>query len=948
MTTKKRNTALARAAGILAAFLAVIFVASCLSSGGGGVPAKGTAIPLAPDILTGKLPNGITYFIRPNRYPEGRAYLYLAVAAGSVDEDDSQQGLAHFLEHMAFNGTEHFPENELVGYLQSLGMRFGPEVNASTSFDRTVYTLEALTDNPASVDTALTVLEDWATGITLDPAQVEGERSVIHEEWRLSGGPQERLFRKQAPLIWEGARQAKRLPIGDPEIILKAPVSELKRFYEDWYRPENMTVIAVGDFDPAEMEKKLMEAFKDPIPKRPARAKPSRSVPGPVAGRVVFSAETDPELSYAQFQLMYRLPDAPPAGTVEEYRSSILSGLISGMAATRLGEGARDPKSPYAYATASLRYLSPERNAFMLTAVPKPGRTAECLDAILLAKEKMVRGGFSGEEIKAQKAELLSFFEQLANDSQKNESGDLARELVRHAIEAEAVPGIVWEHEHVKAYFAELTDEEVNAAAKAMFAAEDLTALFAAPDSRAAELPGKDAFLAAMKKAAGTEVAAAVDAAPPKPLMEKAPAPGKIVSEEKVDAVGVTIWTLSNGAKVLLKPTKFKNDEIAFNALALGGTSRSSDADFYSALLANNLASYSGLGELTATELERSLKGKAAGASRSISVYTHGLSGSSGVKDAETLFQLINLHFTGSRVDSVAADAALEAIKANLLDQEKDPDTVYSLTMTETMSGRHPRYMRLRPVNLAAVDKGKALAFIGDSYNAGDFLFSFSGNVDLAAFRKLVEAYIASIPQPKKGLAWKDLGVERPSGVDVSVRKGSDPKSLVTMTWFAPDSYTYGKFLRTRVLTELLDMKLNEEVRERLGGAYSIGSAAYYNSIPSSEVVLTVEFGCDPARVEELSAAAWGEIEKIRKGDIAPSDLAKAKEMLKNAMESDFERNEVWASTLNQLILVRKQPLDVVVGYKEGIDAISAADLAALASLFEAGSRNRVTLYPEK
>jgi zinc protease len=397
-----------------------------------------------------------------------------------------------------------------------------------------------------------------------------------------------------------------------------------------------------------------------------------------------------------------------------------------------------------------------------------------------------------------------------------------------------------------------------------------------------------------------------------------------------------------------LKPTDFKKDEISFNALALGGTSRASDADFYSALVSGSLASYSGLGELSASELERSLKGKSAGVSRTIGTYSQGLTGSSSVKDAETLLQLINLHFTGNRIDADGAAAALEGLRTSLADQEKDPETAYYLTVTETMSGRHPRFMRLKPVNLSAVDNGRALEFLNSSYRAGDFVFSFAGNIDPKAFRGLAETYLASIPQPSSKASWKDLGVEPPSGVDVTVKKGSGDKSLVTMTWFAPDAYTYPKFVRARALTELLDIRLVAEVRERLGGAYSVDSYAYYESIPASRMVLTLSFGCDPARIEELSAAAEAEIQRIRKGDVDPADLSKVKEILKNTMDSDFKRNDVWPNTLNQLLLVRKQPLDAVLGYRAYIDALTVADMAAAASLFEPQERNRVVLIPDK
>jgi zinc protease len=935
---------------LLFASLAVIalggFVA-CVSKPKATSAVVQESLPLAPDVVSGKLANGMGYFIRPNAYPKGRAYLYLAVAAGSLEEDDSQRGLAHFLEHMAFNGTRNYPQNDLISYLQSLGMRFGPEINAFTAFDRTVFTLEVPSTDQEALSKALGVLNDWAFGISLDPAMVETERPVINEEWRLSQGAQERLLRKQLPLLLAGSRMAERLPIGEPDIFMKAPRSELERFYRDWYRPETMSVIAVGDFDPQAMKAKIEAAFAEKGSNNPARAKPDGSVPPPAKGRVLFSSETDPELPYAYLQLMYRLPDQAKPGTMEEYRASLIRNLIVGMENARLSAKASDPSVPFAYAGVSAEFLSTGRSALAWVVVPKEGKFAESLDYALSSKETMKKAGFGADELAAQKRQILSSLEQLKNDAEKNESALLADELVRHVMEDEPVPGIAWEFENVGKLFEGIGPEEVNGVVKAMFAAEDLTALFAAPDSRKAELPAREALDAALKKASQAQVAVRVEEKQ-KPLMATVPAAGEIVKEEALADVGLTKWTLSNGAIVYAKVTDFKNDEIAFNALSLGGTSTASDADFISAQMADGIASYSGLGNLTAPELERTMKGSSASVGRAIGPYTVGLGGGSSVKDLETLFQLINLHFTGNRLDPEAAKAYLAAVKTSLAGQDKDPQTVFSLTVSETMNGRNPRFMRLKPLDLATVEVPKAAAFLEKAYWAGDFVFSFSGNIDLKVMRSLVATYLASIPQNARGSAWKDLGVERPQGVDVAVKKGTDPKSFVYQAYFAPDEYSYAKFIRARTLKELLDIRLIAEIREKMGGVYSIGAQVGYQSIPYSELSLSVSFGCDPARAEELSAASDAELKKIMDGKFDPADFQKAKEIVKKAMETDFRRNDVWPATINQLLLVRKQALGVYLNYAGLIDALQPGDLSALAKTLDPEKRNRVILYPEK
>jgi zinc protease len=940
-------------ASILAALVLAALFSACQSSTVRTPPqarpqAEEPQLPLAPDLIEGRLDNGLRYLIRPNAYPEGRAYLYLALAAGSLNEDESQRGLAHFLEHMAFNGTSRYPRNELVGYLQSLGMRFGPEINAYTSFDRTVYMLELPMEGEGALESALDVLADWAFGISIDPEMYEGERAVINEEWRLSQGAQERLLQKQLPIIMGDSLQARRLPIGLPEVFMKAPREEILRFYRDWYRPEAMTVIAVGDFDPLEVQAGIEAAFSGGSAVGTVRPAPDGSIPGPRQGRLEFSAETDPELPYAYIQLMYRLPDSGRAGTFSEYRQSLIRNLIVGMESERLAEGLRDPDSPYAYAGASVEFLALNRSALTYLAMPKEGRFVDALAALLSSKERLKRQGFGAAELEAQKAQYLAYLEVLKNDASKNDSATLAAELVRHAIEGEPVPGIDWEYQAVNDIFASLGLDEVNAAAAAILEAEDLTVLLAAPDSRAAELLTREAVVAAMGRAAASKPAAIKEEGPPKPLMNAIPEPGRIVKEESHPGLGVIEWTLSNGATVYLKPTAFKNDEIVLDALALGGTSAASDADFISARLADGMAAYSGLGDLSARELERSLKGKAAGISRSLGTYTVGLSGSSGVKDLETLFQLVNLHFTGNRIDPEAAQAYLDGLRTALADQEKDPQTVFSLTASETVNGRHPRFMRLRAIDLASADPARALAFLRSAYWAGDFSFSLAGNLDLAEARRLVETYIASIPQPRRGTAWRDLGVERPSGLDVRVTKGTDQKSLVYMAWFAPDQYSYPKFLAGRALKDYLDIKLIEVIRERMGGAYSAGATVSYQTIPASELGLSISFGCDPARVDELCAATEGLLADAAAGRIDAADMDKVREILEKSTETDFQRNATWAATLNQLRLVRGQPLEVLEGYRGLIRSLKASDLAAAAGLFDPESLNRVVLYPER
>ena len=859
-------------------------------------------IPVDPRITIGRFPNGLRYYIRTNKLPEKRAELRLAVNAGSVLEDNDQLGLAHMVEHMCFNGTKNFAKQEIVNFMESIGMRFGPSLNAFTSFDETVYMLTIPTDKPEVMDKAFLILEDWAHNVSLDPAEIDKERGVIIEEWRLGRGAGARMNDKQFPILFSGARYADRLPIGKKETIETFKYDVLKRFYKYWYRPDLMAVVAVGDFDKAAVEGLIKQHFASiPAAKTP-RLRPTYNVPD--HPNTLYAIATDKEATMTSISVYNKLP-LHEQGTVGVYRYKIVNRLAAGMLSRRLSDLTQKPDAPFVMGAAGWSNFVRTKEAAMLNAIPKEGGIDRALDALLTEANRVARFGFTATELDRQKRETLRTYERYLAETDRHESATLADELVRNFTQKETLPGPPLEYALHQRFLPEITLDEVNNAGKNWLSDRSRVIVVSAPEKAGVVVPD-EAKLAAVVKGVGTkEISAYVDTVGNQVLLDKLPEPGKIVKTTPKEVFGITEWDLSNGVKVVLKPTNYKMDEIVFRATSPGGTSLASDEDFIPARTATQVMSITGLGNFNAIDLRKVLAGKIATVSPLISELEEGLIGSCSPKDLETMFQLIYLRFMAPRSDKEAFAAHLAQGRAVLANQQASPAYAFSEALQSTLTQNHPRARMLTVEMIDQMNLEKSLAFYKDRFaDAGDFTFVFVGSFDLEMMRPFVERYLASLPALHRNETWKDVGIHTPKGVvEKVVRKGIEPQSRAAIVFSGPFQYNQNNRVAIRALGMVLDTKLREVLREDLSGTYGVSVAPSYTIIPRQEFSFTIQFGCNPQRTDELVKVVFQEIESLKQSGPSEKQVSDVRE----ALLRDFETNSRQNSYLLSQIYLRYQ-----------------------------------------
>ncbi|HEY8166988.1 MAG TPA: pitrilysin family protein, partial [Gemmatimonadaceae bacterium] len=611
-----------------------------------------TPLPVDPKIRVGTLPNGIRYYIRQNTTPQKRAELRLAVNAGSILETDDQLGMAHVVEHTAFNGTLHFAKNDLISYLQSVGVRFGADVNAYTSFDETVYMLTVPTDTARIVEKAFTILGDWAHGQVFDSAEVMSERLVVREEWRGRKGAGDRMLTQWLPIAFKGSRYALRLPIGTEQSIMSVTPSKLRRFYNDWYRPDLMAVVAVGDFDPATIESLIKKNFSfAPAAKL---AIPRRLYDVPPTQAPLVAIATDKEATSTTVNLSFKLP-ATASKTAADYRQDLVGQLFLQMLNERLDEITQKPDAPFLAAGASKdNFFARTTEAFSMGARVNDGGAEKGLEGLLTEARRVAQFGFLPAELDRAKQNLLRGYERAYTERDKSQSSPLADEYVRNFLEQEPVPGIAYEYDLARQFIPTVTLDDVNRLIKEWMPQENRVVVVQTPLKTGVSVPTESAILAVFDRAAKSSVTAYAETVTNDALLAKLPEPGKITSSRGIPSIGATEWKLSNGARVFVKTTDFKDDEILFGAYSPGGSSLAPDSNVMSASFADQIASLGGVGNLSRIDLGKRLSGKAVGVSPDISETTEGFNGRSSRKDLETLFQLVYLEFTAPRADSAA------------------------------------------------------------------------------------------------------------------------------------------------------------------------------------------------------------------------------------------------------------------------------------------------------
>ncbi len=907
-------------------------------------------IPLAPEIIKGRLDNGLTYIIRQNTQPEERVALRLAINAGSLMEDDDQLGLAHFTEHMAFNGTENFEKNELIDVLQMAGVKFGAHLNAYTSFDETVYMLKVPTTD-TTLEKSMQILEDWAGGITFDAAEIDKERGIVIEEWRMRLSPQQRMQDEYLPVLLADSRYANRMPIGTKDILENFDYRTLERFYEDWYRPDQMAVVAVGDIDPQEMEAEIKRRFSDL--EAPAKVREREIYEVPDHQDVKVSIVTDKEYSFNVIQLFYKQPGmAEPEETLADFRESYKQSLFTGMLSQRLAELTQKADPPFIQAGSYYGdVVARGKEGFQETAYVPEGGLEKGLRTLLEENEKVKRFGFTQTELDRYKQRMLTSYEAAYKEREKAESGRYADEYVRNFLEDEPAPGIAFEYAFAQKVLPEITLEEVNAMADDLIGEDNLVAVLMAPDKEGVPLPTEAEVRSLLQEVQNAEVEAYQDEEIASTLIENVPAPAEITAEKTIEEIGVTEMTLANGVKVVLKPTDFKDDEILMTASSPGGHSLFPDDMYYSAVFSDAIVQQSGVKDFSSIALNKYLSDKNANASPYINSLTEGFSGSAAPKDFETMLQLTHLYFTAPRKDQESFQSFISKNKSLYQNLMSNPQCYYQDKLMRIMTQDHPRGGGFpTQEDFDKIKFEEAYNAYRDRFaDAGDFTFFFVGNLDVEAMKPMIASYLGSLPTNGRTESWKDVGIRPPSGVvEENVYKGTDPKSMVNINFTGEMAYDKKEAYELNSLIQALNIKLIEEIREKRSGVYGIGANANVSKYPYEHYSIRISFPCAPENVASLTEAVFEEIRKIQANGPTEKDLMKVKETQRREMETNLKQNQYWLRGLERAYFLGQEPTNIVT-YEESIEGLTVEDLKETANkYFNFDQYIQVVLYPEE
>jgi len=903
-------------------------------------------LPSDPAVRVGKLPNGLTYYIRQNAKPEKRVELRLVVNAGSVLEDNDQRGLAHFLEHMAFNGTKNFPKTEVVKYLESIGVRFGADLNANTSFDETIYILPVPTDSAGILEKSFQFLSDVATGITFDSMQVVGERGVVLEEWRGRLGAGERILDKQLPVFLAGSRYAERLPIGLPTIIESANPAPLRRFWRTWYRPDLMSVVVVGDLPPDRMRALVTRYFSGVVKPTAPRARVASLVPDVDTTRI--SILQDKELTNTQLSVRWQ-QKARTEITVGDYRTSVVERLLDAMLNMRLSEIAQKPDAPILGAGAARGNFVRPLDIYLISATPKEGLALPALQVLLTESERVRQHGFLQSELDRARTNLLRGYERAFDERAKTESAAFVEEYIAHFLSGQPFPGTEYETDLVRKLLPLVTLDEVNRLAKAPRGAANRTVAITSPEKDGLAVPTDDDVKKVLASVASATVAAYTENVAEGALVPNAPLPGKVLTERVIADVGLTEWVLSNTVRVFVKPTDYKADEILMRAWSPGGISQLPDADVLRAQQAADAMGRGGLGNYSLVDLRKKMTGKAANVAPFIDELNEGLNGSASPKDLETMMQLIWLRLQAPRPDTSAFQAMIQQYTAALANKDANPQSVFGDTVSVTLAQGNAR---VRPLNVARLQELN-LKRMEEIYrdrlgDATDLTFLFVGTIDVAALKPLVEQWIGALPASGRKEVGKDVGPKLLMGaVDKTVKKGIAPQSnsLVLLTgsaeWTREQSYLASS------MGELLEMRLLDRLREAMGGTYGVSVSASLSRAPRQEWQVAVQFGSAPDRAEALYKAVLQEMDSLKRVLPSAAEVERVREQQRRELEVARKQNAYWMSALATKIEFGDDPSSVLQA-EQLMAALTPAQLMAAAKKYlDTANIARFVLQPE-
>lgn len=908
-------------------------------------------LPVDPEVRYGHLDNGLTYYIRHNEQPKQRCEFHIAQAVGAILEDDHQNGLAHFLEHMAFNGTQHFPGKGIINYFESVGVNFGGNINAYTSIDKTVYRLSDVpTYREGIIDSALLVMRDWSCGLSLLPEEIDAERGVILEEWRTGRTANRRIWKELQAKMYPGTQYAKRDVIGDTAVINNFEYQALRDYYHKWYGPDNQAIIVVGDIDVNVIEAKIKALWAD-VPERSNRGeRPLYTVENNSAPLVAIV--TDPEAQGGRITLEYKADKLPEGiqGTMQEYLINLLRELACDMLNHRFEELALDPNASFTGAGCYYGECVKLRDAFEAIYIPKEGRETEAFNDLLFQLEKMRRYGFTNAEWERVKSEKLNDIEKYYNERNTRKNIDLARECINHFEDGELMPGAQWEYEFIKATLPLITLENANKIAFS-FIHDNPTVAISGPEKEGVNIPSEETILAALGGMKELVIEAPQEEVIDTKLVKRVPHKGKIKTITRNESLGTTEWLLGNGIKVVFRPTEFKADEILMQAFSKGGLSQVKTEDLPSAQLATAVISMSGIGRFSATQLEKALTGKTVNVSTEISESVERMHGSSSVKDLETMLQLTYLYFTAPRRDEQAYQTLMNLLHNQLINRNQNPKATFSDSIQMMSTNHSPRTVIMDTAILKQVSLDKAFKIYRERFaNPADFTFTFVGNINPEdpQVKALISQWLGSLKTKKN----REEVINHHETVTLGQQKNYFSREMQTTTasnriqYTSYDMpYTMANDLNMTIIGRILSTRYLESIREREGGSYGVGTYGYMVILPTPRAGLIMQFDTDPAKQARLMEIIHEEVQTIIDNGPLASDLQKEKESMLKDYQENLEKNSYWRTALYMYYMYGENN---ITDYKPAVEAITAETVQqTLKELVGAGNMFEVVMFPE-
>lgn len=907
-------------------------------------------IPFDPNVKIGKLKNGLTYYIRKNAKPENKVDLRLVINAGSILEEDDQRGLAHFMEHMAFNGTKRFPKNQLVDYLQSIGVKFGQHLNAYTSFDETVYFLPIPSDDPAKLEKGFEIIEDWAFNTVLTPAEIDKERGVVLEEYRLGLGAENRMMKRFMPKMMYQSHYADRLPIGQKEILENFKHDKLVKFYKDWYRPDLMAVIVVGDIDVAAMEKKIQDHFANY--QNPKNERPRKIYDVPNHKETFVAIESDKEASSSRVQLVYKDYAEPKTmKTIGDFKHYMAKGLFSIMLNNRLQELTNSPTPPFTYGYSYHGGTwARTKEAYQSFAMTQESKQLEALKVLVEESQRVKKYGFTQGELDRAKSEMVAQMESMYNEREKMESEDFVGEYQSHFLEKQPTPGVDWTFKASQQILPTVSLNEVNGLVKDYIKDDNRVVIFTGPEKEGLKKPTEQEVLTVLNMSTDN-IKPYEDGKVVTSLLRKDVKAGKVVKKETNAKLGTTTLTLSNGAKVTYKKTDFKNDEVLMEAISFGGTNLYSNDDMKKTQFASGALTEAGFSGLKKNDINKFMTGKLAEVRPYISTTTEGLSGSSTPKDLEYMFQMTHAYFTDLNLDKEAYEGYKQKQSAFYANMASQPNFYFQQEFYTFLYGNNPRFNGFIPTEKSWAQTDYELTY--NKYkerfaNAGDFEFYFIGNVDDKTMEDFSAKYIASLPSTDKREKAVDLGYRFLKGEHKKVvNKGTDPKSNVTIMYYGDTTYSAKEALAMQALGEILTIKLVEELRENESGVYGINAYGNLSKVPYGSYSFNISFPCGPDNADKLTASALREVQKIIDKGPEEKDLAKYKEGELLDYKKEIKENRYWARMFRSAYSNGTNPEEMLTK-EQKVTALTAKEVQDVAKKYLTKDKVIGVLMPEK